>query len=100
MFCEVNDVDISFYLVKNVTLFCKSSGIQLITRCFEGHTPDSLPVSMAHALISIVCNVKLWLNLRSIMQLFVPLRSKVLRYMCSLQDKDLRLPGIKHMAGK
>jgi ubiquitin carboxyl-terminal hydrolase 34 len=86
--------------LRNVTLFCKNGGIQLITSCFEDQTPQTLPISLAHALISVVCNVKLWLNIRSIMTLFVPLRSKVLRYMCNLQDKDLRMPGIKHMAGK
>ncbi|KAL0270091.1 UNVERIFIED_CONTAM: hypothetical protein PYX00_007611 [Menopon gallinae] len=98
VFCEVNDMEIPFYLVRNVTVFCKNNGVQYITKCFDGHTPDSLPVPIAHALISVVCNVKLWLNIRSIVTLFVPLRSKVLKYMCSLHDKDLRLPGIKNMA--
>lgn len=58
-----------------------------------------LPVPLTHALIAIVCNLKLWLNFRSVVQLFVPLRAKVMRYMCSLSDKELRLPGIRTMAG-
>lgn len=98
-FCEITDVEVPYFLIRNVTLFCKSGGFQLITKCFEGQTSDTLPVSLAHALTSVVCNVKLWLNVRSIMTLFVPVRSNILKYMCSLQDKDLRLPGIKNTAG-
>lgn len=68
-----------------------------MTACFEHQT---LPLSVAHAMISVICNLKLWLNFRSIMQLFIPLRSKVLQYMCNMADKDLRTPGIKAMAGQ
>ncbi|GLH07907.1 Ubiquitin carboxyl-terminal hydrolase puf [Gryllus bimaculatus] len=98
VFCDLHDPEIPVYLLRNVCLFCKSGGVHAMTFCFERQNPDTLPVSLAHAMIAIVCNLKLWLNFRSIMQLFVPLRAKVLRYMCSLADKDLRLPGIKTMA--
>lgn len=72
-------------------------GVQAMTACFEH---QSLPLPVAHAIIALVCNLKLWLNFRSIMQLFIPLRSKVLRYMCNLADKDLRTQGIKTLAGE
>lgn len=100
VFCDLHDPEIPVYLLRNVCLFCKSGGVHAMTFCFERQSPETLPVSIAHAIIAIVCNLKLWLNFRSIMQLFVPLRSKVLRYMCNLGDKDLRMPGIKTMAGE
>jgi ubiquitin carboxyl-terminal hydrolase 34 len=100
VFCDLHDPEIPVYLLRNVCLFCKSGGVHAMTFCFDRQSPETLPVSIAHAIIAIVCNLKLWLNFRSIMQLFVPLRSKVLRYMCNLSDKDLRMPGIKTMAGE
>ncbi|KAJ8873829.1 hypothetical protein PR048_024665 [Dryococelus australis] len=100
MFCDLHDPEIPVYLLRNVCLFCKAGGVHAMTSCFDLQSPDLLPVPIAHAIIAVVCNLKLWLNLRSIMQLFVPLRAKVLRYMCCLADKDLRTPGIKSMAGK
>jgi ubiquitin carboxyl-terminal hydrolase 34 len=49
-----------------------------------------LTPSMAHALISILFNIKLWLNYRAVQQLFSPVRSTALGYMCTLSDADLR----------
>ena len=98
-FCDLHDPEIPVYLLRNVYYFCKMSGVLHMTHCFNCQSTDILPVSVAHAIIAVVCNLKLWLNFRSIMNLFVPLRSKVLKYMCSLGDKDLRMPGIKTMAG-
>ncbi|KAG8236172.1 hypothetical protein J437_LFUL013438, partial [Ladona fulva] len=97
-FCDLHDPEIPVYLLRNVCLFCKSGGVRAMTFCFEGRSPETFPVPLAHTMMAVVCNLKLWLNFRSIVQLFVPLRSKVLRYMCCLGDKDLRLPGIKTMA--
>ncbi|XP_063231242.1 ubiquitin carboxyl-terminal hydrolase 34 isoform X2 [Bacillus rossius redtenbacheri] len=98
VFCDLHDPEIPAYLLRNVCLFCKAGGVRVMTACFDLPGPDLLPVPVAHAIVAVVCNLKLWLNLRSIMQLFVPLRAKVLRYMCCLADKDLRTPGIKSMA--
>lgn len=98
MFCDLHDPEIPAFLLRNVSLFCKSGGPQAMTACFE--KKGELPVSLAHSLVAVICNLKLWLNYRSIVQLFVPLRSKVLRYMCGLSDRDLRVPGIKTMAGE
>ena len=41
---------------------------------------------MAHALISILYNIKLWLNYRAVQQLFSPVRATALSYMCTLSD--------------
>lgn len=72
------------------------NGVQLIADCFDF---QDLPIIIAHSLITIVCNLKMWLNVRSIITMFIPLRSKVLRYMCNMSDKDLRTPTIKLISG-
>lgn len=64
--------------------------------CFD--MPDLL-VSTAHAITTVISNVKLWLNYRTIIKLFVPLRNKILQYMCKLEDQDLRSASTRTMAG-
>ncbi|XP_068619314.1 ubiquitin carboxyl-terminal hydrolase puf [Battus philenor] len=97
-YCDLHDTEIPAYLLRNVSLFCKLGGVCAMTSVFEHATPGSLPLSMAHAIVAAVGNLKLWLNFRAVAQLFMPLRSKILKYMCSLEDKDLRVPAVKSMA--
>lgn len=97
MFCDIHDTEIPVYLYHNVTLFCSAGGFGAMTQCFE---ISDLPLSLAHACTVAISNIKLWLNYRSIVQLFVPLRIKVLQYMCKLSDQDLRSQATKSMAGK
>lgn len=99
LFCDLHDSEIPMYLLRNVAMFCKMGGLHAMTACFQHLLPDELPVSTAHAMISIVCNLKLWMNFKSTVSILVPLRSCVLRYMCKLSDQDLRTPTIKGMAG-
>lgn len=101
VFCDLHDTEIPLHLFRNVCVFCRAGGMLAMTQLFEQvEGMQLLPVSISHALIAIVCNLKLWLNFRSVVQLFVPLRAKVMRYMCSLSDKELRLPSIRTMAGR
>lgn len=95
MFCDIHDSEIPVYLYRNVTVFCSSGGFGAMAHCFE---INDLPVSTAHACTVAISNIKLWLNYRSIVQLFVPLRNKVLNYMCNLPDQDLRSSTTKSMA--
>ncbi|CAH0594132.1 unnamed protein product [Chrysodeixis includens] len=97
-YCDLHDTEIPAYLLRNVSLFCKLGGVCAMTSVFENATPGSLPLSMAHAIVAAVGNLKLWLNFRAVAQLFMPMRSKILKYMCSLEDKDLRVPAVKSMA--
>lgn len=97
MFCDIHDTEIPVYLYRNVHLFCTAGGFVAMLNCFE---MSNLPVSTAHACTMAISNVKLWLNYRSIVQLFVPLRIKILQYMCKLSDQDLRSTATKSMAGK
>ena len=53
---------------------------------------------MAHALISILCNIKMGLNYRALLQLFTPVRTNALHYMCMLNDGDLRAQAARHIA--
>lgn len=99
-YCDLHDTEIPAYLLRNVSLFCKMGGVCAMTSVFEHATPTTLPLSMAHTVVAAVGNLKLWLNFRAVAQLFMPLRSKILQYMCSLEDKDLRVPAVKSMAGK
>lgn len=95
MFCDIHDTEIPVYLYRNVTLFCTIGGFTAMLQCFE---LANLPVSTAHACTMAISNIKLWLNYRSIVQLFVPLRIKILQYMCKLSDQDLRSTATKSMA--
>lgn len=99
-YCDLHDTEIPAYLLRNVSLFCKLGGVCAMTSVFESATPSTLPLSMAHAIVAAVGNLKLWLNFRAVAQLFMPLRSEILKYMCSLEDKDLRVPAVKSMAGE
>ncbi|CAG4931724.1 unnamed protein product [Parnassius apollo] len=97
-YCDLHDTEIPAYLLRNVSLFCKLGGVCAMTSVFEHATPSTLPLSMAHAIVAAVGNLKLWLNFRAVAQLFMPLRTKILKYMCNLEDKDLRVPAVKSMA--
>ncbi|XP_055847912.1 ubiquitin carboxyl-terminal hydrolase puf isoform X2 [Episyrphus balteatus] len=93
--CDLHDNEIPVYLLRNISLFCNSGGFSAMMAAFDH--PD-LPVTSAHAITATVSNIKLWLNYRCIIQLFVPLRSKVLQYMCHLSDQNLRSAATRSMA--
>lgn len=95
MFCDLVDNEVPVFLLRNVTLFCNAGGFSSLTECVDA---KNLPVSTAHAITAILSNLKLWLNYRSVIQLFVPLRIKLLSYMCNLPDQDLRSPATRSMA--
>ncbi|XP_047514444.1 ubiquitin carboxyl-terminal hydrolase puf isoform X2 [Pieris napi] len=97
-YCDLHDTEIPPYLLRNVNLFCKLGGVFAMTAVFENATPKTLPLSMAHAIVAAVGNLKLWLNFRAVGQQFMPLRNRIMKYMCNLEDKDLRLPAVKSMA--
>lgn len=100
LYCDLHDTEIPAYLLRNVSFFCKLGGVCAMTTVFEQATQSTLPLSMAHAIVAAVGNLKLWLNFRAVSQLFMPLRAEILKYMCTLEDKDLRVPAVKSMAGK
>lgn len=99
-YCDLHDTEIPAYLLRNVSFFCKMGGVCSMTAVFEYGTPSTLPLSMAHAVVAAVGNLKLWLNFGAVAQLFMPMRSKILKFMCLLEDKDLRMPAVKSMAGE
>lgn len=96
-YCDVNDMDIPVYLLRNVCFFCERGGLKLFTTCFQDASPILLPMTVAHAMIAVISNLKLWMNIGSIMQHLVPLRSCVIRYLCKVSDADLRITGSRNM---
>lgn len=52
-FCDLHDSEIPIYLLRNVSLFCKTGGVHAMTLCFQCLSPDVLPVSTAHAIIAV-----------------------------------------------
>ncbi|XP_075147597.1 ubiquitinyl hydrolase 1 puf [Haematobia irritans] len=95
IFCDLHDNDIPVHLLRNTSLFCNSNGFSAMKLCFD--QPD-LPVTTAHAITATVSNIKLWLHYGCIVQLYVPLRSKILQYMCKLSDQNLRTAATRAMA--
>ncbi|XP_064621669.1 ubiquitin carboxyl-terminal hydrolase 34-like isoform X2 [Lineus longissimus] len=96
-YCEISDSEIPLYLLRNVCFFCDSTGLLAIANCFDTGNPDNLPFYVAHTLITIIANLRLWMNIPTVMQYIVPLRSQIIRYMCKLSDKDLRMAGSRNM---
>ncbi|XP_077522254.1 ubiquitinyl hydrolase 1 puf isoform X3 [Amblyomma americanum] len=88
--CDVNDLDIPVHLLRNVAHFCGQGGLSLLHACFQDVAPQRLPIGLAHALVSLVSNLKLWMNLPCVVQHLVPLRSSVIRYLCSRCEGELR----------
>eukprot|EP00105_Crassostrea_gigas_P037927 XP_019922075.1 PREDICTED: ubiquitin carboxyl-terminal hydrolase 34 isoform X3 [Crassostrea gigas] len=96
-YCEVSDPEVPLFLLRNVCFFCDSNGIGALKQCFDKATPDTLPFTFAHILITLIANLRLWMNIPTVMQYIVPLRTVVIRYMCKLSDKDLRMAGNRNM---
>ncbi|KAL3873492.1 hypothetical protein ACJMK2_036602 [Sinanodonta woodiana] len=96
-YCEISDTEVPLFLLRNVCFFCDSNGIGALKQCFEKATPDTLPFNFAHLLITLIANLRLWMNIPTVMQYIIPLRTSVIRYMCKLSDKDLRVAGNRNM---
>nr|XP_012145219.1 PREDICTED: ubiquitin carboxyl-terminal hydrolase 34 isoform X2 [Megachile rotundata] len=95
-YCEPHDPEVPAPLIRAVSIFCHQGGFNLMSACFD--MKNTLPVSLAHSMVAVICNLKLWLNYGSVIQLFIPLRSRVMKYMCRLGDKELRTPAVRTMA--
>ncbi|KAK0163763.1 hypothetical protein PV328_002459 [Microctonus aethiopoides] len=95
-YCEPHEPEVPAPLIRAVSVFCHQGGFNLMSSCFDMEEP--LPVGLAHSMVAVICNLKLWLNYSSVVQLFVPLRGRVMKYMCRLGDKELRTPAVRTMA--
>ncbi|XP_032418043.1 ubiquitin carboxyl-terminal hydrolase 34 isoform X3 [Xiphophorus hellerii] len=97
-FCDMNDVEVPLHLLRYVCLFCGKHGLSLMKECFELGTPESLPFPIAHAFITIVSNIRIWLHIPAVMQHIIPFRTYVIRYLCKLSDQELRQSAARNMA--
>ncbi len=96
-YCEVSELDLPIYLLRNIVFFCDSDGIDLFVECFANGTPERLPLSLAHAMIAVIHTFKPWINSSLITQKLVSLRTYVIEYLCKVSDKDLRIVNNRTM---
>ncbi|XP_015761086.1 PREDICTED: ubiquitin carboxyl-terminal hydrolase 34-like [Acropora digitifera] len=89
---HIGDGEVPEALLVNVAFFCDKGGLSAIREAFQDASPISLPFPLAHHLINIVTQLRLWFSIQAIMQYIIPLRRPVIRYLCKLTDKDLRQP--------
>lgn len=97
-FCDMNDVEVPLHLLRYVCLFCGKNGLSLMKDCFEYGTPETLPFLIAHAFITVVSNIRIWLHIPAVMQHIIPFRTYVIRYLCKLSDQELRQSAARNMA--
>ncbi|KTF99861.1 hypothetical protein cypCar_00023960 [Cyprinus carpio] len=97
-FCDMNDVEVPLHLLRYVCMFCGKHGLSLMKDCFEFGAPDTLPFPIAHAFITIVSNIRIWLHIPAVMQHIIPFRTYVIRYLCKLSDQELRQSAARNMA--
>uniref|UniRef100_A0A4W3GN70 Ubiquitin carboxyl-terminal hydrolase 34 n=1 Tax=Callorhinchus milii TaxID=7868 RepID=A0A4W3GN70_CALMI len=97
-FCDMNDVEVPLHLLRYVCLFCGKNGLSLMKDCFEYGTPETLPFPIAHAFITVVSNIRIWLHIPAVMQHVIPFRTYVIRYLCKLSDQELRQSAARNMA--
>ncbi|XP_012941309.1 ubiquitin carboxyl-terminal hydrolase 34 [Aplysia californica] len=89
-YCEINDMDAPLLLLRNVCFFIDSNGVGALSQCFEKANNKNLPLTFAHTLITIITNLRMWVNTPTILTCVVPLRSPIIRYMCTLSEADMR----------
>ena len=56
----LQDPEAPIALLRNVCFMCDSNGIQALQSCFERATPETLPVNLAHLLLTLISNVSAW----------------------------------------
>lgn len=54
-------MDIPVYLLRNVCFFCDKGGLKLFIACFQDASPETLPMTLAHAMITVISNVSMGL---------------------------------------
>ncbi|CAL1294964.1 unnamed protein product [Larinioides sclopetarius] len=94
---KIDDMEIPVYLLRNVCFFCDKGGVKLLISCFQESDPEILPMTLAHAMTTIMSNLKLWMNIGSLMQQLVQLRSCMIKYLCQVKDSHLRAVGHRNM---
>ncbi|BFZ12255.1 hypothetical protein BsWGS_15296 [Bradybaena similaris] len=89
-YCEINDIDAPLLLLRNICFFIDSNGVGALSQCFEKANNKNLPLIFAHTLITIITHLRMWVNTPTIMSCILPLRSPIIRYMCTLSEADMR----------
>lgn len=50
-------MEIPVYLLRNVCFFCDKGGVKLLVNIFQDSNPEIIPMSLAHAMTTIMSNV-------------------------------------------
>ncbi|KAH9498841.1 Ubiquitin carboxyl-terminal hydrolase 34 [Bulinus truncatus] len=95
-YCEINDIDAPLLLLRNICFFIDSNGIGAMSQCFEKANNKNVPLIFAHTLITIIQNLRMWVNTPTVMSCILPLRSPIIRYMCTLSEADMRAAAAQY----
>lgn len=87
-FCDLGDYEAPVYLMRRIIYFLDLDGFTLFSRCFE---TGNLSLLAAHALISMIQNIKSFFMPTTVGLKLRTLRSNVINYMCKIPDEDLRV---------
>lgn len=90
IFCDINEPEASPYLFRNVSLFCRTAGIDALSLSVSQQTPESMPIQRVNILVGLATNLKTWLNFQSLLKYYVPFRSYVMSYLCKIVDTDMK----------
>lgn len=90
IFCDINEPEASPYLFRNVSLFCRTAGIDALSLSASQQTPESMPIQRVNILVGLATNLKTWLNFQSLLKYYVPFRSYVMSYLCKIVDTDMK----------
>lgn len=87
-YCDVNDPEVPILLLRNITFYCAQDVMDLFVGIFSKATPETLPLSLAHAIIAVIHHLKYGLNVNTLLAKLVSLRSWVINYLCKVYSEN------------
>lgn len=98
LYCDIaENSNASDLLFKNIAYYCENGGVAWLQKCFEVEG-EQISLNLAGTLISIIAQIRVWLNDEAIVKLIKPLASPVSRYLCNMQEDDFRMMSARATA--
>lgn len=95
---------VSEYTLRNVCYLCEHGAPAAITAVFRSAGPGThtagLPPTLAHALVVVAVNLKMWMAGAAGSELMAPLRPAVIGYMCQLNEAELKSSAVRSLSGQ